>query len=145
MDFDVIEELIMYLECNNTLKENEESVNKYRIAIKEIIPKLCDAVDNYNHAELYDLTYLILNVTPKVHHEEISYQVEKIFCYLKEDNRNSEDFKWGLKQAENFAKGFAKKWVTIKPYQMDCNEIKMLTRVACYLEYKEQNRGNRNE
>lgn len=144
-DYDIIDELIIYLTCDSTLKENEKSVHKYRIAIEEIIPKLCDAVDNYNHDELYDLTYLILHVTPKVHQEEMNYQLEKIFCYLNEDYKGSEDFKWGLKQAENFANGFAKKWVTIKPYQMDYNEIKMLTRVACYLEYKEKNRRKINE
>lgn len=138
-DFDIIEELIIYLKCNNTLKENEEAVNNYRKAIEEIIPKLCDAVDNYMHDEIYDSTYIILNANPKAH-KKMNYQLEKIFCYLNEDYKDSEDFVWGLEQAENFANGFAKKWVTIKPYQMDCNEIKMLTRVACYLEYKEQNR-----
>ena len=44
----------------------------------------------------------------------------------------------GVKQAEAFANEFAKKWVIIKPRSMNFEEIKMLTSVACYLEYKEQ-------
>lgn len=66
------------------------------------------------------------------------YQLEKIFCDLNYDHGNIE---WGLIQAEAFSKEFAKKWVIIKPREMDFDEIKMLTNVACYLEYMEQKEG----
>ena len=69
------------------------------------------------------------------------YQLEKIYGYLNYENDNSDDIEWGLKQAEAFAKEFAKKWVVIKPREMDFYEIKMLTQVACYLEYMEQKEG----
>ena len=66
------------------------------------------------------------------------YQLEKIYCYLNDSYANTE---WGLKKAEEFANEFAKKWVIIKPREMSFDEIKMLTSVACYLEYMEQKRG----
>ena len=70
----------------------------------------------------------------------MNYQLEKIFGYLNDYN-HIESMEWGLKQAEAFSKEFAKKWVIIKPQEMDFDEIKMLTRVACYLEYMEQKEG----
>ena len=68
-------------------------------------------------------------------HPHAHYQLEKIHCYL---NENGSDVDWGLIQAENFSREFATKWVKIEPRKMSFTEIKMLTCVACYLEFKEQ-------
>ena len=103
-------------------------------AIKKIIPDICNAVDDYNHDEIYDIVRDILYPRPKAH-QMLHYQLEKIYCYLNDDYGDTE---WGLIQAEAFANGFAKKWVTINPKSMNFDEIKLLTSVACYLEYKEQ-------
>jgi hypothetical protein len=62
------------------------------------------------------------------------YQLEKIYCYLNDDDG---DINWGLKMADSFSKEFSKKWVEIKPYEMNFDEIKMLTTIACYYESKE--------
>ena len=134
IDTDEIEELIGYLKCESTIKENHESVEKFKNAIKRVIPEICDAMDDYNHDEIYNIVRDILYSRPKAH-QMLHYQLEKIYCYL---NNNYGDTEWGLKQAEEFSKEFAKKWVIIKPRDMSFDEIKLLTRVACYLEYKEQ-------
>lgn len=134
MDSGEIEDLINYLKCECTIEENFESVKKFKDAIKKVIPEICDALDNYNHDEIYDIVREILYARPKAH-QMLHYQLEKIYCYLNDDYGDTE---WGLIQAEEFAKEFAKKWVVIKPRTMSFNEIKMLTSVACYLEYKEQ-------
>lgn len=139
MDTDEVEKLITYLTCENSLKENIENVNKYRNEIKKIIPSICDALDSYNHEELYNIVSVVLRAIPKAH-QMMNYQLEKIFGYLNDYN-HIESMEWGLKQAEAFSKEFAKKWVIIKPQEMDFDEIKMLTRVACYLEYMEQKEG----
>lgn len=140
MDTYEINELITYLTCENSLEENIENVNRYRNEIKKIIPSICDALDSYNHEELYYIVLDVLSVTPEAH-KMMHYQLEKIYGYLNYENDNSDDIEWGLKQAEAFAKEFAKKWVVIKPREMDFYEIKMLTQVACYLEYMEQKEG----
>ncbi len=140
MDTYEINELITYLTCENSLKENIENVNRYRNEIKKIIPSICDALDSYNHEELYYIVLDVLSVTPDAH-KMMHYQLEKIYGYLNYENNNNDDMEWGLKQAELFAQGFAKKWVVIKPREMDFDEIKMLTQVACYLEYMEQKEG----
>lgn len=134
MDSGEIDELIKYLICECTLEENYESVEKFKNAIKKIIPDICNAVDDYNHDEIYDIVRDILYPRPKAH-QMLHYQLEKIYCYLNDDYGDTE---WGLIQAEAFANGFAKKWVTINPKSMSFDEIKLLTSVACYLEYKEQ-------
>lgn len=134
-----INKLITYLTCKNSLKENIENVNKYRNEIKKIIPSICDALDSYNHEEIYNIVSVVLRTIPKAH-QMMNYQLEKIFGYLNDYN-HIESMEWGLKQAEAFSKKFAKKWVIIKPQEMDFDEIKMLTRVACYLEYMEQKEG----
>ena len=69
------------------------------------------------------------------------YHLEKVYNYLNYKNKDIDDIKWGLKQAELFAQGFAKKWVVIKPREMSYDETKMLIQVACYLEYMEQKEG----
>lgn len=134
-----INELITYLTCENSLEENIENVNKYRNEIKKIIPSICDALDSYNHEEIYNIVSVVLRTIPKAH-QMMNYQLEKIFEYLNDYN-HIESMEWGLKQAEAFSKKFAKKWVIIKPQEMDFDEIKMLIRVACYLEYMEQKEG----
>lgn len=137
IDADMIEDLINYLNCKSSLEENYESVKKFKDAIIKVIPRLCDAIDNYNHDEIYDIIRDILYPRPKGH-QMMYYQLEKIYCYLNTDYGDTE---WGLVQAELFAKEFAKKWVIIKPREMSFDEIKMLTSVACYLEYNEQKEG----
>ena len=139
MDTYEINKLITYLTCENSLEENIENVNKYRNEIKKIISSICDALDSYNHEELYNIVSVVLRAIPKAH-QMMHYQLEKIFGYLNDYN-HIESMEWGLRQAEAFSKKFAKKWVIIKPQEMDFDEIKMLTRVACYLEYMEQKEG----
>lgn len=134
IDSEEIDELIKYLNCECTLDKNYESVKKFKNAIKKIIPDICNALDNYEHDEIYNIIRDILYPKPKAH-QMLHYQLEKIYCYLNEDYGDAE---WGLVQAEAFANEFAKKWVTINPRSMSFDEIKLLTSVACYLEYKEQ-------
>ena len=134
INIDEINELMAYLTCECSLKENYESVEKFKNAIKDVIPKICNAIDNYKHEEVYDVVRDILYPRPKAH-QMMYYQIEKIYSCLNDDYG---DVEWGLIQAEAFANEFAKKWVTINPRSMNFDEIKLLTGVACYLEYKEQ-------
>jgi len=140
MDTDEVEKLITYLTCENSLEENIENVNKYRNEIKRIIPSICDAIDSYDIEEFHSIISFILFVRPKIDNK-IHYNLEKIYDYLNNKNKDIDDIEWGLKQAELFAQGFSKKWVVIKPREMGYDEIKMLIRVACYLEYMEQKEG----
>jgi len=140
MDTDEVEKLITYLTCENSLKENIENVNKYRNEIKKIIPSMCDAIDSHDIEEFFSIISFILYVRPNAH-KMMHYQLEKIYDYLNYENDNRDDIEWGLKLAEAFSKEFAKKWVVIKPREMDFDEIKMLTQVAFYLEYMEQKEG----
>lgn len=135
-----INKLITYLTCKNSLEENIQNVNKYRNEIKKIIPSMCDAIDSHDIEEFFSIISFILYVRPNAH-KMMHYQLEKIYDYLNYENDNRDDIEWGLKQAELFAQGFSKKWVVIKPREMGYDEIKMLIRVACYLEYMEQKEG----
>ena len=137
IETDIIEELIMYLNCESSIQENNESIKKFKEAIIGVIPYICDAMDNYKHDEIYDIVRDILYPNLKGH-QMMHYQLEKIYGYLNDDYGDTE---WGLIQAEAFSKEFAKKWVIIKTREMSFDEIKMLTSVACYLEYMEQKEG----
>ena len=142
MDTYEINKLITYLTCENSLEENIENVNKYRNEIKRIIPSICDAIDSHDIEKFHTIISFILYVRPNAH-KMMHYQLEKIYGYLNYDN-DLDNIEWGLKQAGAFSKEFAKKWVIIKPRDMDLDQIKMLTQVACYLEYMKQKEG-RNE
>lgn len=133
-----LEDLINDLECKSSIKDNETSISIYRQKISSVIPKICDAIDNYEHEKIDDAMRGVVYVIPKAH-VDLHYQLEKIFGYL---DGSHGDVEWGIKQAEAFSQGFAKKWVLIEPRKMSFDEIKMLVRVACYLEYIEQNKAN---
>lgn len=146
-----IDDLIEYLETDLSEERNRNNVEIYRDKIRELIPFICDAVDKYRTDDLYEICNSVLFLRPKAH-QMMYYQLEKIFCNLnfdgKYDNGEMEckinnceysNVEWGLIQADAFSKEFAKKWVVIKPYEMNFKEIRLLTSVACYLEYKEQN------
>lgn len=146
-----IDDLIEYLETDLSEERNRNNVEIYRDKIRELIPFICDAVDKYRTDDLYEICNSVLYLRPKAH-QMMYYQLEKIFCNLnfdgKYDNGEMEckinnceysNVEWGLIQADAFSKEFAKKWVVIKPYEMNFKEIRLLTSVACYLEYKEQN------
>lgn len=67
MDSEEIDELIKYLNCECTLDKNYESVKKFKNAIKKIIPDICNALDNYEHDEIYNIIRDILYPKPKAH------------------------------------------------------------------------------
>ncbi len=64
--------------------------------------------------------------------------LKKIFGYLHVGNELSSEYKWGLQQAQHFANEFAVKWVKINKDNMNADEIKLLVRMACYFEKKEE-------
>lgn len=69
-----------------------------------------------------------------------TYELEKIHSYLngKRTPFLSPNQSWGLTQANDFAKQFAKKWVKFDVKNMMFDEIILLTDTACYLEAQEQ-------
>lgn len=108
--------------------------------LHSIVPNICECIDNLEYEKMYDILS-IMRVRPTKTHQMFNYQLEKIFCYLQDESEaviSGSNEEWGLKQAEQFANGFAKKWIIIKPYEMSYTEIKMLVSTACYLEWKEQ-------
>jgi len=136
-----IKELYDYLTCDFTNVRNENIINKYRQLIRNVIPKICDSVDKMDYDELYQITNPILKPHIKEIYPMMHYQLEKIYCYLNDDGYG--DIYWGLKQAELFAKEFAKDWVIIDTANMSFIEIKLLVTIACY--YQAEKEANTNE
>ena len=133
-----IEKAINYLECINTVENNKKAVNQFRNALIEKIPAVCDAVEDLDYNLMVEILDDVIHARPPKMHNGAHYQLEKIFTYLREDNNYSDNYKWGLEQTQNFYEGFAKNWVIIKPFEMSCNEIKLLVSVACYIEKMNQ-------
>ena len=123
------------MECELSNEANRSSVEEYRNAIIERIPALCDAVDNLDHELAEELCYELYKRPWKMH-QMAGYQLEKIFCNLGE--YGSSDVLFGLRQAQCFSEGFAKKWVNIDVNTMSHTEIRLLVRTACYLERRAQ-------
>ena len=132
---DSVKEAIRYMECELSNEANRSSVEEYRNAIIERIPALCDAVDNLDHELAEELCYELYKRPWKMH-QMAGYQLEKIFCNLGE--YGSSDVLFGLRQAQCFSEGFAKKWVNIDVNIMSHTEIRLLVRTACYLERRAQ-------
>ena len=142
-DASSIEDLLVYLTCPISVDENRENVYKFRQAIVGIIPGICDSVDNLD-CESMEQEIGELLAYPREMHQMAHYQLEKIFSYLRDRSETIDPYSneaWGLKQAQDFANGFAKKWVKIDVDTMQYDEIKLLVNTACYLERKEQESG----
>ena len=138
-----IEDLLVYLTCPISIEENRENVLKFRQAIIDVIPSLCDSVDNLD-CESMEGKISELLACPRKMHQMAHYQLEKIFNYLRDRSETIDPYSdeaWGLKQAKDFANGFANKWVKIDVDAMQYDEIKLLVYTACYLERKEQESG----
>ena len=115
--------------------------------LKDIISVLEERhMDHYEFDEALCFLQTEISVQDKVCHARPSkmhsmgmYQLEKIFGYL-EEGRRADNIDWGLRQAREFSKQFAEKWVTIDVDNMSFGEIKLLVATACYCEKEEQRR-----
>lgn len=138
-----LDNAISYLTCKTTISHNDSNVSLFRNKILELLPKICDCVDNLDYEGMEDVLSIIYK-QPKHMHQMGHYQLEKIYSYLDERSEVidmvSNEY-WGLKQAYDFSQEFAKKWVTIDIQKMQYDEIKLLVAVACYLESVEQEKG----
>ncbi|MEI3536508.1 MAG: hypothetical protein V8R16_07200 [Bacilli bacterium] len=140
IDTYTLDDVLSYLTCKTTIASNNVNVNIFRDKIKEKIPELCDCIDRLDYVGMEETLSLIYE-RPNKMHQMAYYQLEKIYSYL--DTRSevidkaSNEY-WGLKQAYDFSKEFAKKWVKIDIKTMQYDEIKLLVAVACYLESQEQ-------
>lgn len=133
-----IEGIILYLECKSSIVENNEKVEIFKRAIVNKLTEICNAIEQLDYEAVYSTLDELMYKKPSRMHNGAHYELEKIFTYLREDSYG-DNYVWGLEKAKNFSEGFAKKWVIIEPYKMSCTEIKMLARVACYLECSEEN------
>lgn len=139
-DASSIENLVVYLTCPISVEENRENVLKFRQAIIDVISAICDSVDNLDCESMEQIVGKLF-AYPRKMHKMAHYQLEKIFSYLRDRSETIDPYSneaWGLKQAGDFANGFAKKWVKIDVDTMQYDEIKLLVYTACYLERKEQ-------
>ncbi len=131
-----VDDYINYLTCNLTDESNTDNVKKFISVLTDRIDNIYRCAAELDYSGLYEemeITY----IRPKIMHQHAHYQLEKIFCYLN-DNGDYGNIIWGRKQAHEFSKGFAKKWVTIDAENMSFEEIKLLVATACYLEHEEQ-------
>lgn len=112
-----------------TDSSNVASVERYRKAIADAMPELCEIMDNIGDWD--EVTYRFLFAHPKTMHPEGGYELEKIHSMRAEDYRSTYH---GRQLAADFAKGFASKWVHIDAQSMPVEEIQLLANVACYLE-----------
>lgn len=136
-----IDEIERYLRCEVTIPENTENIQVYKRALVFSIHNICTALDDVEECVLSSAIEPIF-IRPKKAHQMMHYQLEKIFGYL-DDDHDFGDRQWGLKQAEAFSKGFAKKWVIFDFQKMSDDEIKLTVLTACYLEAMEQAENDR--
>ncbi len=111
---------------------NKTSVERYRKAISDAIPDLCDIIDDVGDWDEVSDRFLFAH--PKTMHPGCDYELEKIHGMRSGDYQSTYR---GRPLAADFAKGFAGKWVNIDAQNMPVEEIQLLANVACYLEAQE--------
>lgn len=135
-----VETAAQYLECPLSDERNNEIVTVYRNTIIQTIPTVCDCVEALDYEGMENALSPIFEY-PKHMHKMAHYQLEKIFAYLdfrsEQINTTSNEY-WGLRQADAFYQEFANKWVVMDVDHMSYDEIKLLVRVACFMEAQDQ-------
>ena len=137
-----VKQFYYYLSCPCTEKSNELIFNKYKQTIINRLPEICDAVDNLDINKIDNIISDLTRISKKMSFNTYQ-QLEGIYLYLHESfqrdvlvkGSNEEE---ALSLVNEFAKGFAKKWVKIDTTKMCNSEIKMLIAAACYFEKKKQ-------
>lgn len=135
-----IKRFIDYLSIPLSCSENEQPVKEYREAIINIIPELCDAVDDIDNEKIGEIENNLLHVPILGMPENIGYHLQKI-RYLDEENDLSKiksNYDFGLCMLKHFCRDLANKWVIIKPEIMSYKEIFLLVNTTLFLEYREQ-------
>ena len=139
MDHYEFDEALCFLQTEISVQDKKESVAKFKNAIIKKLPEICKCIDNFDYNEAISTLDEVCHARPSKMHSMGMYQLEKIFGYL-EEGRRADNIDWGLRQAREFSKQFAEKWVTIDVDNMSFGEIKLLVAVACYCEKEEQRR-----
>lgn len=135
-----IDTLITILSYHYTNLDNIGNVQRVQGEIISKIPEMCDCVDNLDEIGLEDIVDAFLYARPGKEWCDAHYQIRKILENLRDDiNESCQRF--GLDMADVFARQFANKFFVIDVQQMDYEEIKLLTRMACFLEKREQERN----
>ncbi len=124
-----LKECISILEYKTANILNKKSVRKLCDDINNNIDLICDAVDNLEYEEVERLLRKTIYLDSEIKYDDMGYKFEKIF--------GCEDIECAKCQAKLFSEQFAKKWVNIDVEKMEIEEIRILCRVACYLEAKE--------
>lgn len=119
---------------------NEESVRKYKEALRAIIPSICDAVDNGNYNDVARMINALIDARiPDFPdclnnaYRNMNYHYGKIAMCCHSYNGNDwrqrimQDLPWLMK-------GYAGKWVSIDPQTMSKDEIMLLLSAARFLE-----------
>lgn len=132
-----LKNLKCYYLCQNTCEENKLVVQKYKKDIENKIDDMCSLTEKRDFSNLNTLVNSFISCRP-YNNGEYHRQLEKIYSNLCEE-RDEQIINSARKIVEEFSKGFARNWVIIKPYEMTCDEIKMLVTIACYYEKMQVN------
>lgn len=128
-----VEILLKILQYHSQNSLNTASVNIVKNVIIDSLPKICDCVESLDYNELADIIDEIINIYPN---DNLTYELGKILSCDKDDSSMQKQF--CSLMAKIFFQNMAHKWVYINIENMDFEEIKLLTRVACYLEAKNE-------
>lgn len=131
-----INELIDYCGINFDNKQNNKSLNIFKNDLKNRIPIIIEKLNNLDHDSFLEEISKFSSSGYKIYYENENYHLEKIFCYLRDD-QGYESIRWGLTQLKHFKEHYAKDYVCIDEDNMSFAEIKALVTIARYLRSKE--------
>lgn len=134
----LVKEAIESLTCIPTESKNRQAISEFQNAIITLIPDIVQAVDDLDYDQLENTLNNVLNVRPKKMDNFCNYQLGKIFSDLNSGDEALEKYNHAIINVNHFADDFLVKWVKIDTNTMVADEIKLLARVACYLEKQEQ-------
>lgn len=135
IDHYLIDEAIKILESSFDEDINKNAVNALKNKIEQSIESICDCSDNLDYEGIGNALSFMYEC-PSNLHSHAHYELEKIFDYLNDERGNcfpGSNEEWGLIQANNFYKNYARKYVAIDFDKMTNLQIKILVRSSLFL------------
>lgn len=130
-----INELIYIFEYVPKTEKTKTSLDTLKDHVLNLIPEMIHSINELNHSLFYEIIDHILYAVPKNTYTGEDYEISKILGF----SPTFDDEAFFRSCTASFLQKIAKRWVDIDVETMSVEEIKMLVKVACYLEKESEN------
>ncbi len=125
-----INELIYIFEYAPKTEKTQKSLDNLKKHIIDILPNLLRSINELDYNPFYNEVGRILHAVPEKSYKGADYEISKILGFSPQ----FDNIVFFRSCVASFSQKIATKWVDIDVLEMPVDEIKILVKIACYLE-----------